>query len=266
MGPVALLSGYAATFIATIVIVGVASAAGVDVQPDVPPDLDIALTFVQDVALFAAALLFARTVSRPSALDFGLRVPTDMRRAIGVLLAVWAAFFVFSREWTLILNLKEHSDLPERLGVNESTTNLLLVTVLVCVVAPVGEELFFRGFFFGALRNWRGTWPAALITGLTFGAVHYGSAPVGQIVPLAVFGVGLCLLYDRTGSLYPSVALHAVNNAIAFGAGTQHWRWWIVLLAMAGAVTAALAVAAAIGRLLGAGPRGDRRVTPALAE
>ena len=95
---------------------------------------------------------------------------------------------------------------------------MLAVVVLITVVAPLGEELFFRGFFFGALRNWRGPWPAALITGLVFGGIHVGSSPVGYLVPLLIFGVGLCLLYEWTGSLYPAIALHALNNSIALGA------------------------------------------------
>jgi uncharacterized protein len=93
----------------------------------------------------------------------------------------------------------------------------------------VAEEVFFRGYFFTALRNWKGVWPAAILTGLVFGAIHAGSAPIGYLVPLAVFGFGLCLLYWKTGSLYPCIALHAINNSIAFGV-TQSWDWQIPLL------------------------------------
>ena len=53
------------------------------------------------------------------------------------------------------------------------------------MVAPICEELLFRGYIFTALRNWRGTLPAALIIGLLFGGVHVGSAPVLDLVPLA---------------------------------------------------------------------------------
>ena len=261
---VALLSGFGATIVGTILAVGIATSAGVDVEPDLPPGLNIGLTVFQNVAFFVTALLFARTVSRPRAQDFGLRAPQRLRRAIGVLFAVWGTFFFLSAAWALALKLDEKSDLPERLGADLSTPNLLIVTFLVFVVAPVGEELFFRGFFFGALRNWRGAWPAAIITGITFAAFHYESAPIGQLVPLAIFGVGLCMLYHWTGSLYLSIALHAINNAIAFGAGEEQWRWWIVLLAIAGAVVVSLAMAAAIGRLLGTGSR-DRSPATATA-
>jgi hypothetical protein len=105
--------------------------------------------------------------------------------------------------------------------------------------------VFFRGYFFTALRNWHGVWPAAIITGLTFGGIHAGSAPVGYLVPLAVFGFGLCLLYWRTGSLYPCIALHCLNNSIAFGV-TQSWNWQIPLV-MAGSLTVIGLVMLAVG-------------------
>jgi membrane protease YdiL (CAAX protease family) len=55
----------------------------------------------------------------------------------------------------------------------------------------------------------------------------------------------LCLLYERTGSLYPSMALHALNNSIAFGAGDG--RGWLVPVCLAGAAAAITALARASG-------------------
>ena len=46
--------------------------------------------------------------------------------------------------------------------------------------------------------------------------MHVGSAPVLDLVPLAVLGFGLCLLYRYTGSLYPCIAAHSLNNSLAF--------------------------------------------------
>ncbi len=109
---------------------------------------------------------------------------------------------------------------------------LVLSAALTCIVAPMCEEFLFRGYMFTALRNWRGTLPAALITGLIFGAVHAGSAPALDLFPLAGLGFGLCLLYRHTGSLYPCFAAHALNNCIAF-ASLEHWHWhqWLPLIA-----------------------------------
>jgi membrane protease YdiL (CAAX protease family) len=107
------------------------------------------------------------------------------------------------------------------------------------------EEFLFRGYIFTALRNWKGVWPAAVITGVLFGAVHAGSAPAADLVPLAGLGFGLCLLYRYTGSLYPCIAVHSLNNSIAFG-GLEDWS----LLAVVALMVSALALIALLVRAL----------------
>jgi uncharacterized protein len=242
----ALFTGLVATVVGSSVIAVASGTTGS--LDDPPPGISIGLTLFQDLALVGAALLFARMAGRPTAADFGLRRP-PLRRAIGLLLAVWVGFYVFSALWVLVLSLDERQELPDRLGADGSTLNLLAVVVLITVIAPLGEELFFRGYFFGSLRNWRGVWPAAIGTGVVFGLIHVGSAPAGFIVPLAAFGIGLCLLYHYSGSLYPCIALHALNNSIALGA-TLKWTWQIPVT-MVGSVVVALAIAALLARALG---------------
>ena len=107
------------------------------------------------------------------------------------------AFIVLSVIWSARFIRRKRS-CSKQLGSNEGTALLLLSAALTCVMAPICEEFLFRGYIFTALRNWRGTLPAALITGLVFGGVHYGSAPALDLVPLAALGFGLCLLYRYT--------------------------------------------------------------------
>jgi membrane protease YdiL (CAAX protease family) len=91
--------------------------------------------------------------------------------------------------------------------------------VLITIgVGPVCEELFFRGYVFTALARWRGVWPAAVISGVGFGAVHLLAYPPLQCVPLAVLGVGLCVLYRYTGSLVPGMIVHGLINAAGYAA------------------------------------------------
>ncbi len=198
--------------IVVIVIAGIFGAS----TSDPPPGINIGLTVGQNLALAGAAIGFAALFGRPSASDFGLR-RAPIGRSAALLVAVWIGFFVLSAIWAVALSLDETQELPDELGANGPLLNVLAVVVLITVIAPLGEELFFRGFFFGALRNWHGPWLAAILTGVVFGLIHTGSSPVGYLVPLAFFGVGLCLLYHWTGSLYPSIALHALNNSIALG-------------------------------------------------
>jgi membrane protease YdiL (CAAX protease family) len=131
--------------------------------------------------------------------------------------------------------------LLEQLGAGEGTVLLLLSAALTCVIAPFCEEFLFRGFIYTALCNWRGPWPAAILTGLVFGGVHAGSAPAVDLVPLGALGFALCLLYRRTGSLYPCIAAHSLNNSLAFGA-LEHWGWQIPVLMVVALTLIALLV------------------------
>jgi membrane protease YdiL (CAAX protease family) len=59
-------------------------------------------------------------------------------------------------------------------------------------------------------------WSAALIDGLVFGSLHFeGVDTVGVLPVIAVFGVGQCLIYERTGSLFAVIAIHACFNTFA---------------------------------------------------
>jgi len=198
-----------------------------------PPGLAIADTVVQDVAFVAAAVYCAQLGGRAvRSWQFGLRRPgAGWRHAARLIFALLLIFIVLSVVWSELLNPTKEK-LLEQLGSNEGAALLVLSAALTCVVAPICEEFLFRGYIFTALRNWHGTWPAAVITGLLFGGVHVGSAPVLDLVPLAGLGFGLCLLYRFTGSLYPSIVAHSLNNSLAFSS-LENWGWQTPVLMVA---------------------------------
>jgi membrane protease YdiL (CAAX protease family) len=228
----ALIAGLGGALVGGLVVYLIAAIAGADLT-DPPAAVDISATFLQDAAFIGSAIVFASMVARPRPWHFGLR-ETRIGPAVGYVVVGYVTFILLAAGWSVALDLHEQDDVVDQLGAGSSTIALIAVSVLVCVVAPIAEEFFFRGYFFGALRNWRGVWPAAVITGVVFGAIHAGSAPVGFLVPLAVFGFMLCIVYDRTRSLYPCMALHCINNSIAFGVG-EKWDWQIPIV-LAGAL------------------------------
>jgi membrane protease YdiL (CAAX protease family) len=225
---VALLGAFGGALIGALIVGVIGALAGADFAHP-PPAVNISATVVQDVAFVGAALLFASMAGTPRPEQFGLR-RTSFWPAVGWIVIAFVGFYVVTLVWVSILGASpDDTKLPDELGVKDSTAAMLAVAFLVSVVAPVAEEFFFRGFFFTALRGWKGLWPAAILTGLVFGAIHIGSAEAVFLVPLAFFGFALCLLYHRTGSLYPCMALHCMNNSLAFGV-SQHWGWETVLL------------------------------------
>jgi membrane protease YdiL (CAAX protease family) len=233
----AVLFGAFTTVSIVAAIVAVASGDAKTLS-DPSPGVNLVITVFQDLVFIGAAIGMAFLIGRPTAADFGLVRPPRIGNAIRLLLA-----------GVSVLDLHETQELPERLGADGSTLNALGVIVLITVLAPLAEEILFRAYIYGSLRNLRGIWPAAIVTGILFGAVHAGSAPVGFLVPLGVFGVLLCLLREFSGSLYPCMALHALNNSIALGS-TLHYGWQIPVM-MVGSVIAVLALAALLARLLG---------------
>ncbi len=224
--PLALIGGLALALVGSLLVDIPALALGVKISStNTPPGVTIADTIVQDVGFVLAAVYCARLGGRRvRSWQFGLRRPgVGWRSASGLIVALLVAFVVLSAIWAAVFHPSEEK-LLETLGSNEGTTLLLLSAGLTCVVAPICEELLFRGYIFTALRNWRGTLPAALITGLVFGGVHAGSAPTLDLVPLAGLGFGLCLLYRYSGSLYPCMIAHSLNNSLAFSS-LENWSW-----------------------------------------
>jgi membrane protease YdiL (CAAX protease family) len=239
--PAALFAGFAAALVCALIIGLVAAlfGAGSFDEGNTPAGVSILSTIAQDGCLIGAALLFARLVAPPRPEQFGLRLPAKLKPAVGYVIGGYVLFIVFSLAWLSIIGQPDTKDtITEDLGAKDSTVALVAVTFIVCVCAPLAEEFFFRGYFFGALRS-NGFWPAALLTGLTFGIVHVFGSPIAFILPLAALGAGLCFIREKTGSLYPGIALHCLNNTVAMG-GSENWDWEIPLVLLGAAACIAL--------------------------
>jgi membrane protease YdiL (CAAX protease family) len=236
--PAALLAGFAAALVAALLIGAVGAIFGADIA-DPPPSVSILSTIAQDGCLIAAALFFARIVAPPRPAQFGLR-PAPLRRSVFYVIGGYVAFLVFSLLWLTVIGQPDAKDsITDELGAKDSTVALIAVTFVVTVCAPLAEEFFFRGYFFGALRK-NGFWFAALFTGLAFGIVHVFGSPIAFIVPLALLGAALCFIREKTGSLYPGIALHCINNSVAMSS-SEHWSWQVpVVLVLAPAAIVAL--------------------------
>lgn len=241
--PVALVGGLVFAVVGALLVDVPALALGVNVTAEhLPEGLQIADTAVQDAGFVLIAVFFAQLGGRSvMAWQFGLR-PTPLWRAVGWIVWIGVGFLLFSLAWKVIVHPPEEKVL-EQIGTG------VLSAALTCVVAPIGEEFLFRGYIFTALRNWRGPWSAAAITGVLFGLVHVGSAPLLDLVPLAVLGFALCLLYRQTGSLYPCIAVHSLNNSVAFGS-LANWNWdWQIPLLIVCALTVIALLAAVLMRV-----------------
>jgi membrane protease YdiL (CAAX protease family)/uncharacterized RDD family membrane protein YckC len=108
----------------------------------------------------------------------------------------------------------EQEELSETLDLDLTPVTIAAMYLSAVVIAPLTEEMFFRGFVFGGIRARHGFWVGAVISSLIFGAVHAGTGPAA-IPFLAVLGGTFAYLYERAGSLWPAVIAHAINNVLA---------------------------------------------------
>lgn len=97
-------------------------------------------------------------------------------------------------------------------SLQQSTTPLQLAftVVMACVFAPVVEELLFRGYMYGAVKQATNPIFSAVVVGGLFSVVH-GNLPA--LLPLWAFAILLCLAYEWTRCLWVPIGMHALFNA-----------------------------------------------------
>jgi uncharacterized protein len=197
----------------------VGSALEVGVVMAFDPNLSTVAGKVAAQAMLALTLVgIALAVTSGPAVDgargaaLGLRRP--QRSPFKVAGGVLVTYIVFAITYANLVQ-PHQKDIPRDLGFGHGTVGAVAAVLLIAIAAPISEEIFFRGFIFGGMRRRLSFVPAALISGVIFGAFHFTGASSATVVPLlAVLGVALCFVYEETGSIYPTIAMHAINNGI----------------------------------------------------
>jgi membrane protease YdiL (CAAX protease family) len=188
---------------------------------DLPLGVSLALTVVQDGLLILAAWLALQlSLGRAGPAELGLRRVKAIGRAIGGALLVYLVFLGVQYALVAIFGNPPDQELVTDIKQEKQTAVLVGFAVMTCLVAPVAEEIFFRGFMFRVFNAKLGPVWGTLLTGAIFGLVHAPN-PVLGLIALAVLGAGLCVLYLRVQSIIPGMALHALNNSITFGITTK---------------------------------------------
>ena len=174
-----------------------------------------------EVALAGAVLWWVAFVRKAPLRALGL--PRQPWRDLGTgllvgLLLVVVAAVVLAAVQAMATRLLGHSPKePEQVMACVRGVGLVVLAPIVIVAAPLGEELFFRGFLYQGLRRRFSVWPAAILSGTFFGLVHLGGAAFVLIVPsLAAVGIGLALVFERRRSLLASMAAHAAFNVVGY--------------------------------------------------
>lgn len=166
---------------------------------------------IQYAVMLGIALLIAKGLDRREV--FGLRRPPSWPRALGYTLAALLAIYMFGYLYVLVSGADptgEQGLVPDEWDSNRAGA-FVAFFVVVTVVAPVVEELIYRGLGYALLLPY-GAWAAVVATGVLFGASH------GLLVALpllTVFGLAVGWLRMKTDTVYPSMILHGFFNGVA---------------------------------------------------
>lgn len=118
---------------------------------------------------------------------------------------------------TPLFGAPEGPPAPIRPGDVDATAGFIVAFVLTGVVlAPLLEEIVFRGVLYAVLRRRLDFWPAAAIAATAHALVHFDP---GGTAPLIAIFIALAWLYERSGSLWAAVIAHGGHNLISMSLG-----------------------------------------------
>jgi membrane protease YdiL (CAAX protease family) len=189
-----------------------------------PPGLANLVTSAVIALLNIGILLFWLSRFHPEwrgAVGFPSRIWPEVRAGAAFGLVLYPAI-VLGAGTAISVLLREISGheirAPRQLPAHLSAIGVAVSIVYAVVVAPLHEELFFRGILFRSIRDRYGFGVGAVGSGLAFGLIHYVPSPALDSVLLMsvmmVTGIALAYLYDRRGNVVADMVAHATFNVI----------------------------------------------------
>jgi CAAX protease family protein len=129
----------------------------------------------------------------------------------GLAAALPAIYFIHTLSFHLMGADAQPQPLLQFLAGNPSLQDKLFLILTAIVIAPIAEELIFRGYIFGVLRRYAGRWWAMLISASVFAAIH---AHIPSLAGLFVLAVALTLVYEGAESLWAPILMHSLFNGL----------------------------------------------------
>jgi membrane protease YdiL (CAAX protease family) len=126
------------------------------------------------------------------------------------------------------VQLLSDNSLADVLGSQPSSLiGLLVAGIMATIIAPISEEIVFRGWLFNALKRKMQVWPALILSSIAFSAIH----PSLSSITTFLFGVCVAIAYYKTRNLWVPIIIHSLNNfLISAQSRVEHFliHWGLV--------------------------------------
>ncbi|MDD5747550.1 MAG: type II CAAX endopeptidase family protein [Actinomycetota bacterium] len=189
------------------------------------PEAFVILTFITS-AIFYALLYFGVSYSVGSRHggslgNIGLGNGCNFLESLKGLALGVPLFFVailVEKIWQFIIGPTKDDMLTKSLQGGVGPFYIFILFVTIVVLAPLFEEIFFRGYLFPAMGNQLGVRNAMIMNGIVFAALHTEGSILWVIgfIPRFLIGLCACYLYAKNRSISAPVALHATYNGLVF--------------------------------------------------
>ena len=148
---------------------------------------------------------------------FGIdKMPVGRSLLLGIslLISAYPTVFAVGVLTSVLLKINPTTDVQEVMRIFENATAVtqrIPIILLAVAIAPVAEELAFRGYLYGVIKRFFGAVPALLLSGILFALIHLN---LPSFFPLLVLGWVFALAYELSGSLLVPMTMHALFNAL----------------------------------------------------
>ena len=148
---------------------------------------------------------------------FGIdKMPVGRSLLLGIslLISAYPTVFAVGVLTSILLKINPTTDVQEVMRIFENATAVtqrIPIILLAVAIAPVAEELAFRGYLYGVIKRFFGAVPALLLSGILFALIHLN---LPSFFPLLVLGWVFALAYELSGSLLVPMTMHALFNAL----------------------------------------------------
>lgn len=165
--------------------------------------------------MFFLLLWGLKSIRRWKWSDFGWK-RLDREQFMGSVLKVYGLTWILNLFYGAFLLQKgftaPETDVYSQLLGHATPLTFVINLLLTGLLAPVFEETLFRGVIFGGLQAYFGKITSAVLSAIIFSGLHF---QVYGFFPRFILGLALAYLYEKHQSLYPSMAMHSLNNVVA---------------------------------------------------
>lgn len=182
--------------------------------PDNTFTLFISAFLIQFIFTVVLVYFFTVVTNKAAASEIGFKLAPAgefLRYGVGGGILLITIVFVLSIP-IAYLNPELEPQMYEEILRSLTDKNAIIWLVVIGVVlAPLSEEMFYRGMIYPVFRRYLSPPWAMAVAGIIFGLAHFD---LWRSIPLAVGGIGLCYIYEKTGSILVTTVAHGVWNLI----------------------------------------------------